>query len=171
MGDCRNRLHVLILAQNMAYCASDADDELYPRYLVAIIQYTRRLHALKVNTTVRQLKLLQRKKYDYRVADEKVCALLPVACWKLLQHCTADNSARGVLTAHQESEVLTGFIHNSMAPIGMATLLPTIVDSSILELKPSFVWLGGGHVQVKLGCKASEMPQSLPRCMVADITS
>lgn len=46
---------------------------------------------------------------------------------------------------------LTGFGHNAVSPVGMATRLPIIVASTIPALKPDVFWMGGGEV-----CAADE---------------
>lgn len=48
------------------------------------------------------------------------------------------------------SDKLSGFQHNAVTPIGMATPLPVIIDKPITELPQSEFWLGGGEVDLKL---------------------
>ncbi len=43
---------------------------------------------------------------------------------------------------------LTGFGHNAVSPVGMATRIPIIMASTIPALTPDFFWLGGGEVRV-----------------------
>ena len=58
-----------------------------------------------------------------------------------------------------------------MAPIGLATPLPLVVDKAIADLRPSFLWLGGGNVRIKLGCNVQEFVAKLQDCRVAEISS
>jgi len=53
----------------------------------------------------------------------------------------------------EESDGISGFPHNAVTPLGMATQLPVVVSRAIAELPAagcSYVWLGGGEVHVKL---------------------
>jgi prolyl-tRNA editing enzyme YbaK/EbsC (Cys-tRNA(Pro) deacylase) len=54
---------------------------------------------------------------------------------------------------------LTGFEHNAVAPIGCRMKIPIIVSHRIAELQPSFFWLGGGEVDLKLGLDWNEFSQ------------
>lgn len=53
------------------------------------------------------------------------------------------------LASEENSARLTGFVHNSVSPVGLSEALPIIVASEIADLQ--FVWLGGGEPDLKLG--------------------
>mmetsp|Transcript_14980 Transcript_14980/g.19677 ORF Transcript_14980/g.19677 Transcript_14980/m.19677 type:complete len:244 (+) Transcript_14980:654-1385(+) len=50
----------------------------------------------------------------------------------------------------EESLDISGFKHNAIAPIGMKKQIPIIVSSSIMNLVPPIIYLGGGLVDLKL---------------------
>ena len=45
----------------------------------------------------------------------------------------------------------TGFRHNGVSPIGLATPLPIILSHRIAELPENNIWLGAGEPNLKLG--------------------
>jgi len=51
---------------------------------------------------------------------------------------------------------LTGYKHNAVAPVGMATPMPIILSEEITKLSPGNMWLGGGHTDVKLNLNVKE---------------
>lgn len=61
------------------------------------------------------------------------------------------------------SEQLTGYGHNGVSPFGLLdTTIPIIVCQSIIEnVKPKFIWMGGGHKDWKLGMAVSEFVNAL----------
>ena len=63
-------------------------------------------------------------------------------------------------------EELTGYQFNSVAPFGMKTPMPFVLSEGIAKLDQ--VWLGGGHVDVKLSIDVAEF---IAQCdpIIADI--
>lgn len=61
------------------------------------------------------------------------------------------------LCPSEVSAELTGYHHNGVCPVGLSTRLPIIVSHKIAELVPAFLWLGGGHKDVKLGCPVNKL--------------
>lgn len=49
----------------------------------------------------------------------------------------------------QVSDQLTGFQHNAVSPIGLATDLPIIMSDRVAALQPPVFWLGGGEPDLK----------------------
>lgn len=47
------------------------------------------------------------------------------------------------------SDQLTGFRHNAVSPIGLATALPIIMSDRVAALQPPVFWLGGGEADLK----------------------
>ena len=62
------------------------------------------------------------------------------------------------LAPEEISEQLTGYGHNGVSPFGMLqqTSIPVVICKSITNVRPSFVWMGGGHKDWKLGMAVSE---------------
>lgn len=56
----------------------------------------------------------------------------------------------------QVAQALTGFEHNAICPIGMTKNVPVIIAEAITKLDGDWMWLGGGQVDLKLGCTVSE---------------
>ena len=48
------------------------------------------------------------------------------------------------------SDAMSGFEHNAVTPLGLATPMPIIVHSAIAKLPGGHFWLGGGEVDLKL---------------------
>lgn len=56
-----------------------------------------------------------------------------------------------VLAPEQVSDELSGFVHNGVSPFGMRTPIPIVLCNRIIECGCSYIYLGGGHVDSKLG--------------------
>lgn len=69
----------------------------------------------------------------------------------------------------QISDKLTGFTHNAVTPFGMLADIPIILASAIEEVSPPFIWMGGGEVDLKVGCTLREFKAGL-RPIVADVS-
>jgi len=67
---------------------------------------------------------------------------------------------------------LTGYTHNAVTPFGLLDLsIPIVVPSLLIEelVDTPFIWMGGGHVHLKLGLSISEFVQK-SNVIVADVT-
>jgi prolyl-tRNA editing enzyme YbaK/EbsC (Cys-tRNA(Pro) deacylase) len=51
---------------------------------------------------------------------------------------------------------LSGSSYNGVCPVGNPIKVPIIVSQKIVDLKPDFIWLGGGEVDLKLGFSMKE---------------
>lgn len=61
------------------------------------------------------------------------------------------NSVKLAMAAPEAILPLTGFTFNGITPFGCHISIPIIIAKSIMELSsPSYIWLGGGEVDVKL---------------------
>lgn len=60
------------------------------------------------------------------------------------------------LAPEEVSDQLSGFKHNAVTPVAMATRIPIIVSHLIPKLEPDCFFLGAGEVDLKLGLCASE---------------
>lgn len=68
------------------------------------------------------------------------------------------------------NNLLTGFEHNAVSPVGCAIRMPIIVSHRIAELQPDVFWLGGGELDLKLGLSWKEF-HAVYQPYVADCTS
>jgi len=73
------------------------------------------------------------------------------------------------LCPEEEAEELTGYRRNGVAPVGMKQAIPVIVSHRIASLSPCFLWLGGGHPDIKLGCSVTELVKATG-ARVEDVT-
>jgi len=61
------------------------------------------------------------------------------------------------MVAQEVSDSLSGFQHNAVTPIGMATPVPVLLSEKIKRLPGGEVWLGGGEVDLKLRFEVAEL--------------
>ena len=75
------------------------------------------------------------------------------------------------LAPEDVSEKLTGFGHNGVSPFGMLdSTIPIIVCKNIVEnVRPKFIWMGGGDKDWKLGMAVSECVSAL-NAIVLDVS-
>ena len=60
------------------------------------------------------------------------------------------------LAKEEDSERLTGFTHGAVTPVGLATDIPIIISDKITQLEPAELWVGGGEVDLKMGCSVAD---------------
>jgi prolyl-tRNA editing enzyme YbaK/EbsC (Cys-tRNA(Pro) deacylase) len=74
------------------------------------------------------------------------------------------------LAPEEVSEKLTGYGHNGVSPFGMLDKsIPIVVCKSILDVRPKFIYMGGGHKDLKLGMAVSEFVDAVD-AIVLDIS-
>lgn len=125
-------------------CEHDECDNYYDsKYYCVVVQYCARINGEKLREFIHKLppveKRISKKKINFQLAEESV------------------------------SLKLTGFVHNAVTPIGMNVKIPVIVCEACTKLKPAFIWLGGGAVDVKLCISVSELIDSTG-ALVANIS-
>lgn len=69
----------------------------------------------------------------------------------------------------EDNDRLTGYAFNSVTPFGL--LLPNELQIILADAIPSFFWMGGGHVHLKLGMAKSDFVAANSGCIVADVSS
>lgn len=120
-----------IVMENTACTADDCSDKTNSRYYCVILQYCRKLNTDKLRDLVHQQRSaenrLPRKRFHFRLAPADV------------------------------NDALTGFEHNAVSPFGMLTDIPIIICQHALEVSPSYLFLGGGEVDVKLGISVHDL--------------
>ncbi len=151
-----------LLLENRKATTTCPYDPTNPRFVLVVIQYASILDAKKLITTIRQLRTdvtqrLDVSQFDFRIATES------------------------------NNETITGYAHNSVTPFGMkcqqrqqkitsdddshATNIPVpiILSASLRPLH--WLWLGGGHVHLKLGLSVSDFLHAFRHnLIVADIS-
>ena len=127
-----------IVLENIMWDERDATgplDATNPRYLAVVVQYEAKINTEALarelyNNLQAEGKQISRKKFKFQLAPESV------------------------------SETLTGFIHNAVTPFGMRSQVPIVVCQGVLDCKESFIWLGGGEVDMKLGLTLHDLMRS-----------
>ena len=124
-----------------------AADRTNSQYYLVVVQYVESINMKKLSSELRGLRPAGPTRFDpnyfsdIRLAPEEI------------------------------SEQLTGYSHNGVSPFGLLdTTIPIIVCKSIVEnVKPKFIWMGGGHKDWKLGMAISEFVDALD-AIVLDVS-
>ncbi|KIY99532.1 hypothetical protein MNEG_8428 [Monoraphidium neglectum] len=106
--------------------------------------------------------------YKARFNNEKLCAHLH----KLNGGKVGKKWFNMRLAPEEVSDSLSGFGHNGVSPVGLATPLPIIISHRITQLVPDFFFMGGGEVDLKLGLSAADFVKAYGQqpVMVVDCT-
>ena len=75
------------------------------------------------------------------------------------------------LASEEDNAKLTGFQHNGVSPFGMLdnNSIPIVLCKSVINIRPKFIWMGGGHPDWKLGMAVTEFVKGL-NAIVLDIS-
>ena len=126
--------------------AAAGKDPTNSRYYLVVVQYVESINTKKLCSELRGLRPAGPKRFDpnyfadLRLAPEEV------------------------------SEQLTGYGHNGVSPFGMLDgTIPVVICKSILNVRPAFVWMGGGHKDWKLGMAVSEFVKGVD-AIVLDVS-
>ena len=67
------------------------------------------------------------------------------------------------LASEEDNSRLTGYAHNGVSPFGLLDRsIPIVVCKSIVNnVRPSFMWMGGGDKDWKLGMSVGEFVQAV----------
>jgi len=137
-----------MLMENKVFDPSVYADTLNPTYsqfYLVILQYDTTISTKKLQSEIRWLmpvsKRLEPSKFEFRVASE------------------------------HDNDRLTGFLHNAVTPFGMNERVPIIIAKAIVcnPEQIRFIWMGGGHVHLKLGVAVTEFLDST-KPLVLDVT-
>lgn len=106
-------------------------DRLNAQFYLVVVQYGAEINTKKLEVEVRALKPLQERletsKFNFRLASA------------------------------EDNDKLTGYVHNSVTPFGLIaqSTVPIILASAIVR-DVNFMYMGGGHVDLKLGMAVDE---------------
>ena len=64
------------------------------------------------------------------------------------------------LASENVSNALGGFDHNAVSPFGLLTELPIVICKRCLDVRPPYLFMGGGKVDVKLGISIGDFLRS-----------
>ena len=126
------------MLENTAYEEKYSNEPFFFKHVAVVIQYESRLNSEKVMKFAKNLQnekyvntKLGKKYFHFRLADE------------------------------DEARELTGYGYNAITPFLMKTQyllirLPVIMSDALVDLRPNYLWLGGGEVDLKLGMSVDE---------------
>ncbi|KAF1779876.1 YbaK/aminoacyl-tRNA synthetase-associated domain [Phytophthora cactorum] len=140
-----------IIVENVACVNSGIEDPLNSRYYCVVLQYNSKLDAEQLRRFVRD-----------SIPEGTTTVLLGGRNLAIVVDLFA---------FFQVSEELTGFGHNGVSTFGMKTSIPVIVAGAITELRPSFLWLGGGAESVKLRISVQDLVKALGARVADGITT
>ena len=145
-----NQLCKSMLLENKAFDSNlvmndGPNDVTYAPFYMIVLQYDAAITTKKLQLEIMGLrplgKRIDSKKFDFRQASE-------------------EDNAR-----------LSGFTHNAVTPFGMLENVPVILAKAISdnENMTQFIWMGGGHVQLKVGMSVKEFVDA-KQALVLDVT-
>ena len=141
-----------MLMENKAFdpaLALSKNDKSYAQFYLIILQYEATITNKKLQNEIRALrpakKRLDPSKFDFRVASQIA------------------------------NDRLTGYTHNAVSPFGMkkAEEVPIVLAKAIVTEErrdmSQFIWMGGGHVHLKIGLAVEDLVKGL-NAAVLDVT-
>lgn len=124
----------------------DCSDRTNSKYYLVVVQYAATINTKKLESEIRGLRSAQSgtrldaSMFDFRMAKET------------------------------DSDRVTGFVHNSVTPFGLLDKSVSIVVSkAIMDVTPAFMWMGGGHVDLKLGMSVDHFVAALD-ALILDVS-
>jgi len=132
-----------VVVENTACTEMGCDDRTNSRFYVVMVQYEARFNAEKLLRAIRDLRpeesRLPRRKFNFQFAAEEVASKI------------------------------TGFSKGSVTPFGMSQKIPVVLTNKVVNIHPSYIWMGGGHIHLKLGVAIRDFFMYL-NPIVADVT-
>ena len=123
-----------LIFKNSRYSYDYSIETYYPKYAAAVLQYPLNVKSDRIMKYLKDMQNrnpvkgpVSKKNWHFRMADQ------------------------------EEAEDLTGVEMNAMSPAFLGKNVPVFVNSSILQLDPPFVWLGGGDLYLKIGISTEEL--------------
>jgi len=68
-----------------------------------------------------------------------------------------------------DGEALTGFTHNAVCPFGLLNKIPVVLSTACVSVKPGYIYMGGGAVNVKLGLSTQDFIKATG-AIIADVS-
>lgn len=118
-----------------------------PEYVLAIVQYTAKLHKERLVSTLHQ-------RYLHLLNSSSISPST--------EHKPLSKKQFNLrLAPNEENERITGYAHNSVTPLRLRLPVPLLLPSSLLELSGNNFALGGGEVDVKLRIGLKDVVEKL----------
>ena len=136
LGAAVPQLCKTMLVRNETYDRSFAgSDRAYDEFYLVVLQYEAKYSSEKMAGGLRQLRDADarpsRSKYHFTMASE------------------------------EDMLRLAGVSHNAVTPFGCLAKVTVVLSKAITEVAPSFIWMGGGHPLLKLGCSRGDFIKAL----------
>jgi prolyl-tRNA editing enzyme YbaK/EbsC (Cys-tRNA(Pro) deacylase) len=124
--------------RNSEYNEQYSNDPFYPKFIMVIVQYSKKLVPQNIAAIMRQYqrdaypqnkeKHIGRKFYKFRLAEE------------------------------EDAYAMSGYKYNAITPFFMNdnSLKIILSDTIVNGLNPGYFWLGGGRVELKMGISVEE---------------
>ena len=117
-----------IIFENTSWVKDEVEcsknDKTNAQYYLVVVQYQAKLDTDLLVDLIHTLRpptsRLPRKRFHFRLAPEHV------------------------------SDTLSGFQHNGVSPFGMHQDIPIVICSHCLDVQPSYLFMGGGKVDIKV---------------------
>ena len=144
-----------ILFENTVCGHENCDDTHDSRYYVVIVQYVRKIDTDLLSSALAHLVKDKKSKikYNFRLVSEETSHQLTS-----YQHNAV--TVYGMLSTISLTHSITHSLTHSLTHLGMNRRIPVVICSNIMQLSPSFVYLGGGSIDVKLGIPTSLLASS-----------
>jgi len=136
-----NQLCKSIIIENTLFKATDPQEISNSKYYCLIIQYNSKFSTEKLKDCINK--------------------------WRAKLHLS-ERKMNFQLAPANQSNIVTGFSHNAVCPLGMLSYIPVIISKLCVSVYPSYVWLGGGEVDLKLGISIRDLLKST-NAIVGDI--
>ncbi|KAL3788346.1 hypothetical protein ACHAW5_001232 [Stephanodiscus triporus] len=134
------------LFENRNFVQGRGADPTNSRYYLIVVQYVESINVKKLASELRGLRPPGPRRFDPGYFAD-------------LRLAPEDTSAK-----------LTGYGHNGVSPFGMLDkTIPVIMCKSIMNVRPKFIWMGGGHKDWKLGMAVSEFTRGV-NAIVLDVS-
>ena len=134
-----------MLMENIKCESTDCSDSTNSRYYLVVVQYEAEINGKKLSSEIRALRPPGRDRLDPRQFEFR-------------------------LASSDDNDRLTGYVHNSVTPFGLRDeKVPIVLAADVAKVRPAFMWMGGGHVDLKLGMAVEEFVKGTD-AIVADVS-
>jgi hypothetical protein len=125
-----NHLFKSVIMHNSKADHTNYDDPLFSKYYMILVQYTASTNNEKL---IKAFRKLTQDKTGKAIAKKKI---------------------NFRLVPEDVSAELSGFGHNAVSPLGILSKIPIVLTHEALQLE--YMWLGGGHVDLKMKVKVKD---------------
>lgn len=135
----------MLMENNRAPTSTENNnDPTYSKFYLVVVQYNATINTKKLESQARGLRPINQNRlnpsdFDFRVAKE------------------------------EDNDKVTGYSHNSVTPFGLLKKVPVILAKAVMDVKPAFIWMGGGHVDLKLGMSVEDFARGT-NAIVLDVS-